>query len=294
LGRKTKKRERSERTTEGPRPAEGGARRFRWLAVAGGLAVCASLAVFIAFLVLNEGSDKSSGPKAAIVDQLSAREPDPAFVKAATATLKQAGYSVDYYPSDEVTVGLYSNLPARDYDIVLLRAHSAVPEKDLALPADVDPAILQRIMDKIGDDVLLFTSETYDENAYIEDQKALRLFPVVYPGDQMSESYFAISSGFVASSMTGRFNGATVILMGCSSLASERTAAALVDRGAAAVVGWSDTVSPAHTDAATERLLQLLLADGEPIAEAVTKTMAELGPDPSYSSVMRSYPSGGG
>ncbi len=294
MGRKTEKRERSERTTEGPRPAEGGAHRYRWLAVAAAVAVGGALVAIVAFLALSGGSGEDSSLKAAIVDQLSAREPDPAFVEAATATLKQAGYSVDYYPSDEVTVGLYSNLPARDYDIVLLRAHSAVPEKDLALPADVDPAILQRIMDKIGDDVLLFTSETYDENAYIEDQKALRLFPVVYPGDQMSESYFAVSSGFVASSMTGRFDGATVILMGCSSLASERTAAALVDRGAAAVVGWSDTVSPAHTDAATERLLQLLLADGKPIAEAVAKTMAELGPDPSYGAVMRSYPSGGG
>ena len=135
MGRKTEKRERSERTTEGPRPAEGGARRYRWLAVAAAVAIGGALIAIVAFLALNGGSGEDSTLRAAIVDQLSAREPDPAFVKAATATLKQAGYSVDYYPSDKVTVGLYSNLPARDYDIVILRAHSAVPEKDLALPA---------------------------------------------------------------------------------------------------------------------------------------------------------------
>jgi hypothetical protein len=174
-----------------------------------------------------------------------------------------------------------------------LRAHSAIPNKDLTLPTNVDPAVIERVMGKIGDDVLLFTSEPYDGAAYLDDQKALRLFPVVYGGDPMSDTYFAVASGFVESDMRGQFDGTTIILMGCSSLASEKTAAALVDRGAGAVIGWSDTVSPEHTDAATERLLQHLLKDHLSAAEAVEKTMAEVGPDPSFGAVMRSYPSGG-
>jgi hypothetical protein len=263
------------------------------LAVAIAVAIAASLAALGAFLLLAGGSGEHSPLRAAIVDQLSSRNPNPSFVETATATLEEAGYTVDYYPGDAATVESYRDLPTHDYDLVILRAHSAIPRKDLTLPTDVDPAIIERLMSKIGDDVLLFTSEPYDETAYIDEQKALRLFPVVYAGDPMSDSYFAISSGFVESDMRGRFDHTTVILMGCSSLASEKTAAAFVDRGAGAVIGWSDTVLPEHTDAATERLLQYLLKDHLPTAEAVEKTMAEVGPDPSFDAVMRSYPSGG-
>ena len=286
---KTKKRERSERITKGSRPTEGGPHRFRVLAVAVVVAIAASLAALGAFFLLAGGSGERSPLRAAIVDQLSSRNPNPSFVETATATLGEAGYTVDYYPGDVATVESYRDLPTHDYDLVILRAHSAVPQKDLALPADVDPAIIQRLLSKIGDDVLLFTSEPYSDAAYIEEQKALRLFPVVFTGDPMSDSYFAIASGFVESDMRGQFDGTTIILMGCSSLASEKTAAALVDRGAGAVIGWSDTVSPEHTDAATERLLEHLLKDHLPAAEAVEKTMAEVGPDPSYGAAMRSY-----
>jgi hypothetical protein len=261
------------------------------LAVALVVAIGASFIALAAFLVLGAGSAEHPPLRAAIVDQLSSRNPNPSFVEAATATLEGAGYTVDYYPGDEATVELYRDLPTHDYDLVILRAHSAIPKKDLTLPTDVDPAVIERVMGKIGDDVLLFTSEPYDGTAYLEDQKALRLFPVVYGGDPMSATWFAVASGFVESDMRGKFDRTTVILMGCSSLASEKTAAAFVDRGAGAVIGWSDTVSPEHTDAATERLLQLLLKDHLPPAEAVEKTMAEVGPDPSFDAVMRSYPS---
>ena len=288
---KTKKRELSERITKGSRPTEDGAHRFRVLAVAVVVAIAASFAALGAFLMLAGGSGERSPLRAAIVDQLSSRNPNPSFAETATATLEEAGYAVDYYPGDAATVESYRDLPTHDYDLVILRAHSAIPQKDLALPADVDPAIIQRLLSKIGDDVLLFTSEPYSDAAYIEEQKALRLFPVVFTGDPMRDSYFAIASGFVESDMRGQFDGTTIILMGCSSLASEKTAAAFVNRGAGAVIGWSDTVSPEHTDAATERLLEHLLKDHLPAAEAVEKTMAEVGPDPSYGAAMRSYPS---
>ena len=296
MGRKarTKKRERLERIAEGPRPVEGRPRRFRLLAIAVVVAIlCAALTALTAFLVLGAGSAEHPPLRAAIVDQLSSRNPNPSFVETATATLGEAGYTVDYYPGDAATVESYRDLPTHDYDLVILRAHSAIPNKDLTLPTNVDPAVIERVMGKIGDDVLLFTSEPYDGTAYLDDQKALRLFPVVYGGDPMSDTYFAVASGFVESDMRGQFDGTTIILMGCSSLASEKTAAAFVDKGAGAVIGWSDTVSPEHTDAATERLLQHLLKDHLPAADAVERTMAEVGPDPSFGAVMRFYPSGG-
>jgi hypothetical protein len=293
LGRKSKAKrlERSERTAEGPRPAKGGARRFWLPAVAAAVVVCVLAAVPAAFLLLRGGSAEQPPLKAAILDQLSSRTPNQAFADSAATILANAGYDVEYYPGDAVDVEAYRALATHDYNVIILRAHSAVPKKDLALPTNVDQAILDQIMGKIGDDVLLFTSQPYDGNAYLDDQKGLRLFPVVYAGDDMSKTYFAISAGFVESNM-GHFDGTTIILMGCSSLATEKTAAAFVDKGAGVVIGWSDMVTPEHTDAATERLLQYLLKDHLSPAEAVEKVNADLGPDPTYGAVLKSYPSG--
>jgi NAD(P)-dependent dehydrogenase (short-subunit alcohol dehydrogenase family) len=97
--------------------------------------------------------------------------------------------------------------------------------------------------------------------------------------------------GFIKSSAKGKFQGTTIILMGCDGLKSDAMAEAFVQKGAKAVVAWDGLVSPQHTDAAIERLLQHLLKDGLTLQEAVAQTMAEVGPDPSYESVLRLYPS---
>ena len=247
-------------------------------------------------MVLLRGGGSSESPtlKAAIVDQLSSKTPNQSFVDNATSGPEETPATTSTtIPAIRSTSDAYRDLATHGYDLIILRAHSAVPSKDLTLPTDVDPAIVSRVMGEIGDDVLLFTSEPYNTDNYLDDQRALRLFPVVYAGDPMSDIYFAIASGFVKSNMKGRFDGTTVILMGCSSLATEKTAAAFVDRGASAVIGWSDTVSPEHTDAATERLVGYLVKDQLPPSEAVDKVNADLGPDPTYGAVMKAYPSGG-
>ena len=235
MGRKSKAKrlERSENAAEGPRPAKGGARRF-WLLIAAGIIALCLLGGVSAALVMRGGGGGSNGQQAtaAILDQLSSRTPNQDFADKAASTLSDAGYNVDYYPGDTVNVDAYRNLASHGYKIVVLRAHSAVPRTDLTLPTNVDPAVLQKIMDQIGDDVLLFTAEPYDGKTYLEDQKALRLFPVVYAGDDMSKTYFAVSAGFIESNMQGQFDGTIVILMGCSSLATDKTAAAFIDRGA--------------------------------------------------------------
>jgi hypothetical protein len=93
--------------------------------------------------------------------------------------------------------------------------------------------------------------------------------------------------------MTGRFDGATIVLMGCDGLIADTTAEAFVRKGVRDVVGWNGRVSAKHTDAATESLLRHLLMDGLPTRDAVTQTMAEVGPDPEYGSTLLVYPSKG-
>src|SRR4030042_6800376 len=69
-------------------------------------------------------SPNSHTLKAAIVDHLSLSHPNQAFVKECSETLKKAGYTVDYYKGEEVTVEFYRNLPALEYDLIVFRVHS--------------------------------------------------------------------------------------------------------------------------------------------------------------------------
>jgi hypothetical protein len=210
---------------------------------------------------------------AAIVDQLALTQPNPAFIETTTRLLEQAGYAVDYYPDEEVTVDFYRNLPTLGYELLILRNHSSLV------------ATVGAVTDAAG----LYTSEPYSENEYVDDQVAWRLLVAKYY--EGGPEYFAIAPGFVGSSMRGQFNDTTVILMGCDGLKSDTLAEALVQRGAKWVVSWSGPVSAPHTEAATERLLHHLLEDRLTIQQAVTQTVAEVGPDPTYGARLLLYPS---
>jgi hypothetical protein len=218
----------------------------------------------------------STGPRAAIVDQLSLTQPNSAFVETATGVLEQAGYAVDYYPGEKVTVEFYRSFPAQPYDLIIYRVHSA----------------LGRERDRPADWVTLFTADSYRETWYVDEQRTRRLSKVSYYKD--GPAYFGIMPEFVRSSMKGKLQDSTVLLMGCDGLATETIAAALVEKGAKAVVSWNGLVSSDHTDAATEQLLRHLVTEELTLQEAVDKTSAEVGPDPAYGSVLRLYPPEGG
>jgi hypothetical protein len=218
----------------------------------------------------------SSGPKTAvIVDQLSLTQPNPAFAQAATSTLEQAGYVVDYYPGEQVTVDFYRNLPTHGYDLIIMRVHSGLA-RDYGQPTNY---------------VSLFSNEPFSDTKYAAEKAAgLVGRSSYYEG---GAQYFGIVPAFIESSMAGRFDGATIVLMGCDGLITDTTAEAFIRKGAKTVVGWSGRVSAAHTDAATERLLVKLLVEGLPLADAVAQTAAEVGPDPDYGSTLLLYPPGG-
>jgi uncharacterized membrane protein len=232
-----------------PRPQRGRKRRLVFVALGIGVAACLAVVAALA-LVLARGP---TGPKAAIVDQLSLTEPNPAFAEETTAVLRDAGYDVDYYPGEKVTVDFYRNLPSHGYDLIVLRNHSARRP-----------------------DSALFTSEVYDPGKYVDEQNDLRLVKVSYPSG--GDIYFGVRSDFITTSMKGRFDGTTIVLMGCNGLTTSRTAEAFVEKGAKAVVGWSELVSADHTDEATEHLLQHLVADGEDADEAVAEAMQRASP----------------
>lgn len=222
----------------------------------------------------------SPEPRAAIIDQLSQTEPNPAFVESAMKTLSQGGYELDYYQGEEVTVDLYRELPRRHYGLVILRVHSGlVNEIDRSTGTET-----------LTDAVALATGEPYEESKYVS-----ALGPR-YPGLGAYEStprLFGIAPDFVRFAMEGKFDETTIILMGCDGLWSTEAAQVFLERGARDVVGWSGQVSAAHTDAATARLLEYIVSDRLTVAQAVDRTMAEVGPDPQYGSALLLYSSDG-
>jgi len=241
------------------------------------LAFAVPIAFVVVLVVLSQSSQQPAAstpsssvaqPKAAIVDQLSVNQPNPDFAEAATSVLGQAGYAVDYFPGEQVTVDFYRDLPRRGYEVLIFRVHSA----------------LVGTGEEATDDATLYTTVPYEERKYVPEQAARRLSIVSYY--EGGPEYFGITPEFVRSSMRGKFDESVVILMGCDSLKTTAAAEAFLQKGAKAVVGWSGPVSSTHTDDATERLLQHLLVDGLAVADAVAQTMTDVGPDPAYGSAL--------
>jgi len=234
------------------------------------------LSAFAAISLMPSSDEPSGPPRAAIVDQLSFSHPNPSFVEGATATLERAGYLVDYYRSEEVTVDFYRHLPGADYDYVILRAHSASDEWRSSTP----PTGLM---------TLLFTSERYSRTAHPRDYER-GLFARVRMYYPQEVKYFGIGPHFINQAMVGEFNETVVVAMGCRTLESDPLAEAFLAKGAAAFIGWTDDVSADHSDATAERLLQQLVNGTSP-QDAVARTTAAMGPDPAFGASLRVYQS---
>lgn len=206
--------------------------------------------------------------KAAIVDHLSLFEPNPTFNQTASTILEEAGFTVDYYPAEKVTVESYRNLPSHDYGLIILRVHSAIDPKTTALA--------------------LFTSELYNKNDHYFEQLAGQV-----GGAQISQGdhiYFGVGPLFVLQCVKGSFHNTIIIMMSCNGLTYTQMAEAFIKKGAKAYISWSDSVLASHTDKATIHLLQHLITEKQTIKKAVSETMEEVGPDPESGSILQYYP----
>jgi len=220
---------------------------------------------------------QTSGFKAAIVDHLSLTQPNQTFVQTATNTLKQAGYTVDYYPGEEVTVEFYRSLPTHGYKIIILRVHST--------------AALRSGTEYVETPVSFFTSEPVSTNRYIYEQLTEQLVKVFYlPYSESDPSYFGITDNFIREGMNGKFNNTIIIMMGCDGLTNAEMAKAFLERGTKVYIGWNGPVLASYTDYSTTCLLQRLLIEKQTIDQALMETSTEIGADPAYNSLLLYYP----
>ena len=210
-------------------------------------------------------------PKAAIVDQLGLTFPNHTFVELATSILEQAGYNVDYYPGERVTVDFYRSLPTHGYKIIILRVHSA-------LGVYGEPPLC------------LFTSEPYSQNRFVYEQLTDQLTRAYYDVNGESQYYFGILPKFIKSGMMGRFKDTVIIMMGCNGLTYTDMAKAFIDKGAKVYIGWYRSVSVGHTDAITIKLLQYYLIEKLTLKQSIRETFQNMGIDPIYKSLLIYYP----
>ncbi|MFC1903017.1 hypothetical protein ACFLX4_03010 [Chloroflexota bacterium] len=246
--------------------------RLRTIAIA--LLVSAStLLGQVAFLSCSQIDDRDpSNPRAAIINQLSIRYPNQAFIEEITQYLEDCGYAVDTFQGEAVTVDLYRKLPQRQYKLILFRVHSGL--------LGVDP--------KVTEKTWLFTAEPYSELKYVTEQLTDQ---ITYA--KTREEYpwlFAVSAKFITDSLDGEFDNTVIIMMGCDGLNFDDLAQAFVDRGASAYVAWDSSVGINYVDGATTALIEQLCSKELTLRAAVTETMKEKGPDPKYGAALKYYP----
>jgi hypothetical protein len=99
-----------------------------------------------------------------------------------------------------------------------------------------------------------------------------------------SPEFFAVGPAFVRRSMRGFFPGTVVVIGGCQSLAAPDLARALLEKGAATVIGWDEMVNLSHNNQAVLRLMEAMFVEQVSPEEAVERAMAEVGPDPRFDS----------
>jgi len=209
--------------------------------------------------------------KAAIVDQLGAEFPNPAFVNNATVTLEAYGFDVTYY-NEAIDVDFFKELAKRNYGIIILRAHSALRSDNLTVD--------------------LFTSEPYRSSAHSDEQdNGLVVKGALYYTGTPRE-YFAVTSKFIEN-LEGTFPKSIVIAMGCWGLKpglEQTLAGAFVKKGATAFLGWTELVGYSHSDNETSKLLTNLFVHNRTLDEAVSGTEWDF----NYGSQMKYYPTGAG
>jgi len=219
------------------------------------------------------GNSQKVQSTAAIVDHLSLTAPNQTFIHTSADMLKTVGFTVDYYKGEEVTVEFYRNLPTHCYDLIILRVHSA-------LGPYLKPPLA------------LFTSEPYSKAKYVYEQLTDQLVSVNFIEDQkpVEPSFFGITPEFIKHSMSGDFQKAIIIMMGCNGLTYTDMAEAFIEKGAKVYVSWSGSVLASYTDHAITTLLRHFVKEKRTLKESVQETFKELGGDPVYKSLLIYYP----
>ena len=227
----------------------------------------------------NTDEVENGSNKAAIIDQLYLREPNPDFIAGATGILESYGFEVDIWQGADITVDFYRRLPSLGYKLIVLRVHSGLLlslEGDKVVPLDT---------------TYLFTAENYTTTRYVGDQLTDKVSNALM--DESCPLVFAVNSEFIKSA-DGEFNRTVVLAMGCESYKYDDMPLTFIEKGASFYIGWSDVVSLQYVDEVTLDLLENLCTVNMTLSQSISLTMEAMGTDPYFGSYLKFYPSASG
>jgi len=204
-------------------------------------------------------------PKAALIDALYCKHPNEEFTRSLNKTLSKAGFKVDIYQGEVVTVDFLKKLPS-GYDLIILRMHSALSSNN---------------------QLYFFTAEPYSVGKYTQEQY-FQLVKEAYASNE-SSPVFAVNWGFIKVYMTGKFNDALVIAMGCDGTRDPLLIQQLIDQGATGYIAWNGPVSISHSDKAILYLVQALYIRKLSLTAAVQETNSQVGKDPYWGTSLECY-----
>jgi hypothetical protein len=201
-------------------------------------------------------------PRAAILDGLFNVEPNLTLTDGLTDFLSNAGYRVDTYRGENVTINLLKSIGG--YKVLILRLHSAIHTDGF---------------------LYLFSGENFTASKYVDEQLtgAVRK---AHTFDENESAYFALNALFLGNDKPGGLNGTTIILTGCNGTSTPDVVQRLFDRGVKGYVSWNGFVDLSHSDEALLELVRALYVENLSLGLAVQKVMNEVGPDPYYRSVL--------
>jgi len=211
------------------------------------------------------GDLSDSSVKAALIDSLYGTHPNVEFTKSVNETLQEAGFEVDIYQGEEVTVEFLKKLTG-GYKLIILRMHSAL---------------------SANDELYLFTAEPYSAGKYVQE-RYFQLVKEAYATDD-SQPVFAVNWGFIKRLMTGKFNGTLVVAMGCDGALDPLMAQEFINQGAIGYVAWNGPVLLSHSDKAIRCLVHALYVEKLPSEEAIERTDRQIGEDPRWGAVLNCY-----
>ena len=250
------------------------------------VSVIAGFSFLIAFAVQesfleNQSYSYDGTKKAAILDQLHDDIANENFQVKATQYLQDAGYDVDLFTTQQLTVDFYKKLPKMNYEFIVVRSH--------AIGSD-GPDYFEK------EPVSIFTGEKYADDRYIQEQLFGQLgkgapymssqVDVSVDLSELSENasgtvesswslvdttnpYFLVGSKYVDDLMEGKFPNSVIVLGGCSTLSNPSLAKSLVNRGASSVVGWDRLIGSIKNDDVVLAFLENVLVNDMNADDAV-------------------------
>ena len=237
----------------------------------------------------NQSNSYDGPPRAAIIDQLYDDIPSQYFQDKASKYLEDAGYEVEIFTTEQLTVDFYKKIPSMNYELIIFRTHAI---------GNDGPDNLEK------EKVSLFTGEKYRDDKYISEQLAGQIgkgapfmnsaidvsaelpemdnsnqtsLEIITPWEIVDDSnpYFLIGAKYVDEIMEGMFPNSLIVLGGCSTLSNPTLANSFINRGASSVVGWDNLVGSVNNDNTMLAFLENYLIDEMEIQDAVEDAMTK-------------------